>query len=180
MRNAGEIEIIFDRRLKDRMKIVLLIDNGGWSMEPDVEIVQTLFHYARSQFKDLKIYFFHNTIYSRVWADPQRYHKPEPLEEFLRKDPETRLIIVGDASMAPYELMHINGAIYVDQHPTGASIDRMKFLARTFRHAVWLNPVPQEEWETTWTIGIISQVFPMFELTLDGLEKAIFHLMAKH
>jgi uncharacterized protein with von Willebrand factor type A (vWA) domain len=180
MRNAGEIEIVFDRRLKDRMKIVLLIDNGGWSMEPYVGIVQTLFHYARSQFKDLKIYFFHNTIYSRVWADPQRYHKPEPLEEFIRKDPETRLIMVGDASMAPYELMHINGAIYVDQQPTGASIDRMKFLARTFRHAVWLNPVPQDEWEMTWTIGIVREVFPMFELTLDGLEKSILHLMAKH
>ncbi|HEY5498551.1 MAG TPA: hypothetical protein VIK19_09460 [Syntrophales bacterium] len=180
MRNAGEIEIVFDRRLKDRMKIVLLIDNGGWSMEPYVQIVQTLFHYARSQFKDLKIYFFHNTIYSRVWADPQRYHKPEPLEEFIRKDPETRLIMVGDASMAPYELMHINGAIYVDQQPTGASIDRMKFLARTFRHAVWLNPVPQDEWEMTWTIGIVREVFPMFELTLDGLEKSILHLMAKH
>jgi len=180
MRNAGEIEIVFDRRLKDRMKIVLLIDNGGWSMEPYVQIVQTLFHYARSQFKDLKIYFFHNTIYSRVWADPQRYHKPELLEEFLRKDPETRLIMVGDASMAPYELMHINGAIYIDQQPTGASIDRMKFLARTFRHAVWLNPVPQDEWEMTWTIGIVREVFPMFELTLDGLEKSILHLMAKH
>ena len=180
MRNAGEIEIVFDRRLKDRMKIVLLIDNGGWSMEPYVGIVQTLFHYARSQFKDLKIYFFHNTIYSRVWADPQRYHKPELLEDFLRKDPETRLIMVGDASMAPYELMHMNGAIYVDQKPTGASIDRMKFLARTFRHAVWLNPVPQDEWEMTWTIGIVRQVFPMFELTLDGLEKSILHLMAKH
>ncbi|MCX5829938.1 MAG: hypothetical protein NTV58_18375 [Deltaproteobacteria bacterium] len=180
MRNAGEIEIVFDRRLKDRMKIVLLIDNGGWSMEPYVGIVQTLFHYARSQFKDLKIYFFHNTIYSRVWADPQRYHKPELLEEFIRKDPETRLIMVEDASMAPYELMHINGSIYVDQQPTGAGIDRMKFLARTFRHAVWLNPVPQDEWEMTWTIGIVRQVFPMFELTLDGLEKSILHLMAKH
>ena len=180
MRNAGEIEIVFDRRLKDRMKIILLIDNGGWSMEPYVEIVQTLFHYARSQFKDLKIYFFHNTIYNRVWADPQRHHKPEPLEEFIRKDPETRLIMVGDASMAPYELIHGNGAIYVDQKPTGASIDRLKFLAQTFRHAVWLNPVPQNEWDMTWTIGIVRQVFPMFELTLDGLEKSILHLMAKH
>jgi uncharacterized protein with von Willebrand factor type A (vWA) domain len=180
MRNAGEIEIVFDRRLKDRMKIILLIDNGGWSMEPYVEIVQTLFHYARSQFKDLKIYFFHNTIYSRVWADSQRYHKPEPLEGFIRKDPETRLIIVGDASMAPYELIHGSGAIYVDQKPTGASIDRLKFLAQTFRHAVWLNPVPQNQWEMTWTIGIVRQVFPMFELTLDGLEKSILHLMAKH
>jgi len=180
MRNAGEIEIVFDRRLTDRLKIILMIDNGGWSMDPYVEIVQTLFHYARSQFKDLKIYFFHNTIYSRVWADPQRYFKPEPVEEFIRRDPETRLIFVGDASMAPYELIHGNGAIYVDQQATGASIDRLKFLARTFRHAVWLNPVPPYEWETTWTIGVVRQVFPMFELTLDGLEKAVLHLMARH
>ena len=180
MRNAGEIDIIFDRRLTDRLKVMLLIDNGGWSMDPYVSIVQTLFHYARSQFKDLKIFFFHNTIYSRVWADPRRYFKPEPVEEFIRRDPETRLIIVGDASMAPYELIHGNGAIYVDQKATGASIDRLKFLARTFRHAVWLNPVRQEEWELTWTIGIVRQVFPMFELTLDGLEKAVLHLMARH
>ena len=180
MRYAGEIEIVFDRRLTDRLKIILMIDNGGWSMDPYVEIVQTLFHYARSQFKDLKIYFFHNTIYSRVWADPQRYFKPEPVEEFIRRDPETRLIFVGDASMAPYELIHGNGAIYVDQQATGASIDRLKFLARTFRHAVWLNPVPPYEWETTWTIGVVRQVFPMFELTLDGLEKAVLHLMARH
>jgi len=180
MRNAGEIDIIFDRRLTDRLKVMLLIDNGGWSMDPYVSIVQTLFHYARSQFKDLKIFFFHNTIYSRVWADPRRYFKPEPVEEFIRRDPETRLIIVGDASMAPYELIHGNGAIYVDQKATGASIDRLKILARTFRHAVWLNPVRQEEWELTWTIGIVRQVFPMFELTLDGLEKAVLHLMAKH
>lgn len=180
LRNAGEMEIVFERRLTDRLKVILMIDNGGWSMDPYVEIVQTLFHYARSQFKDLKIYFFHNTIYSRVWADPQRYFKPEPVEEFIRRDPETRLIFVGDASMAPYELIHGNGAIYVDQQATGASIDRLKFLARTFRHAVWLNPVPPYEWETTWTIGVVRQVFPMFELTLDGLEKAVLHLMARH
>ena len=75
MRNAGEIEIIFDRRLTDRLKVILLIDNGGWSMDPYIDVVQTLFHYASSQFKDLKIYFFHNTIYSRVWADPQTAFK---------------------------------------------------------------------------------------------------------
>ena len=99
MRNAGEIEIIFDRRLTDRLKVMLLIDNGGWSMEPYIEVVQTLFHYASSQFKDLKIFFFHNTIYSRVWADPQRYYKPQEVDEFIRWDPETRVIFVGDANM---------------------------------------------------------------------------------
>ena len=180
MRNAGEIEIVFDRRLADRLKVILMIDNGGWSMDPYVEVVQTLFNYARSQFKDLKIYYFHNTVYSRIWKDPQRRHQPEPIDEFVRRDPETRLILVGDASMAPYELMHVSGSIYLEQRENNASLDRLKFLSRTFRHAVWLNPQTEEEWDHTWTVGIIRQVFPMFELTLDGLEKAVQHLMAKH
>ncbi len=180
MKNAGEIEIIFDRHLADRLKIILMIDNGGWSMEPYIEVVQTLFHYARSQFKDMKIYFFHNTIYSRVWQDPQRRFKPELMDDFIRKDPETRLIIVGDASMAPYELIHNNGSIYVDEIEVGTGLDRLKFLAHTFRHAVWLNPQPEEEWRYTYTIGMIRQVFPMFELTLDGLEKAVQYLMVRN
>ena len=180
MRNAGEIEIVFDRRLTDRLKVILMIDNGGWSMDPYVAVVQTLFNYARSQFKDLKIYYFHNTVYSRIWKDPQRRHQPEPIDEFVRRDPETRLILVGDASMAPYELMHVNGSIYLEQRENNASLDRLKFLSRTFRHAVWLNPQTQEEWDHTWTVGVIRQVFPMFELTLDGLEKAVQRLMAKH
>ena len=111
MRNGGEISIVFDRRLTDRLKVVLMIDNGGWSMDPYIEIVQTLFNYARSQFKDLKIYYFHNTIYSQVWSDPQRHLRPEAVEDFVRLDPETRLIIVGDAAMAPSELTWSSGLI---------------------------------------------------------------------
>ena len=179
MRNAGEIEIIFDRRLTDRIKVMLLIDNGGWSMEPYIEVVQTLFHYASSQFKDLKIFFFHNTVYSRVWADPQRHYKPQDVEEFIRWDPETRVIFVGDANMAPYELMHPNGAIYIDANPSGTSIERLRFMAKTFRHSVWLNPMSSNEWYYSRTVQTIGQVFPMFELTLDGLEKAVQFLTAK-
>ncbi len=82
--------------------------------------------------------------------------------------------------MAPYELMRANGSIYIEQKENNASMDRLKFLAKTFRHAVWLNPQTEEEWGHTWTVSMIRQVFPMFELTLDGLEKAVQHLMAKH
>jgi uncharacterized protein with von Willebrand factor type A (vWA) domain len=180
MKSGGEIEIVFDRRLSDRLKVILMIDNGGWSMDPYVEIVQTLFNYARSQFKDLKIYYFHNTFYSRVWSDPQRHLKPEVIEEFTRRDPETRLIIVGDAAMAPYELMGANGSIYVGQKDSHNSEERLQFLARTFRHAAWLNPQPESSWDFTWTIGAIQKIFPMFELTLDGLDKAVQHLMKRH
>ncbi len=178
MKNAGEIEIIFDRSLRDRLKVILAIDNGGWSMDPYVQVVQTLFDYARSQFKDVKTYFFHNTIYDTVWEDSSRYKKPKRVDEFARKDPDTRLILVGDASMAPYELMARDGSIYVHERSGMSSIDRIKFLADTFPHNVWLNPVSERMWPYTRSINAISQIFPMFELSLDGLEQAVTHLMA--
>ena len=180
MRNAGEIEIVFDRRLSDRLKVKLMIDNGGWSMDPYVELVQVLFHYAQFQFKELEIYYFHITIYKNVWQVPQRYKKPVLVEDFMKSDPETRLVIVGDASMAPYELMNQNGAIYINQNYLQPSIEYLKILAKAFRHAVWLNPVAQVDWSYTWTIKSIEKIFPMFELTLDGLEKAVRHLMSRN
>ena len=180
MRNAGEIEIVFDRRLMDRLKVILMIDNGGWSMDPHIEVVQTLFSYARAQFKDIKTYFFHNTIYDHVWADAARRHQPERIDEFVRKDLETRIIIVGDASMANFELTTGHGRISYEERSGRPSIDRLKFLAGAFRHTVWLNPLPEEEWRYTSTIQAIGQIFPMYELTLDGLEKAIRHLMARN
>lgn len=180
MKNAGEIEIIFDRSLKDRLKIILAIDNGGWSMDPYIALVQTLFNYSRSQFKDLKTFFFHNTIYDYLWEDPPRRSKPFPTEQMVRLDPETRFIIVGDASMAPYELMGTDGSIYVGERSGRPSYERLKFIAETFSHALWINPVLADEWAYTRTITQIREIFPMFELTLDGLEKAVIYMMTKH
>lgn len=179
MKNGGEIEIVFDRSLKDRLKVILAIDNGGWSMDPYVPVVQTLFDYTRAQFKDLKTYFFHNTIYSTLWKDTARYKKPQPIDQFARFDPETRLVIVGDASMAPYELMATDGSIHLEERSGLPSIESLKFLAHTFPHAVWLNPVPASMWDYTRTITIIRDIFPMFELTIDGLEQAVTHLMSR-
>ncbi|MFC1798903.1 VWA domain-containing protein [Thermodesulfobacteriota bacterium] len=179
MKNAGEIEIVFDRSLKDRLKVILAIDNGGWSMDPYIRVVQTLFDYARAQFKELKTYYFHNTVYDILWEDPPRRKKPLKVEDFSRIDPETRLIMVGDASMAPYELMATEGSIYFDERSTRPSIERLFFVAKTFPHSVWLNPVPMMRWNYTHTIGRIAQIFPMFELSIDGLEQAVTYLMAK-
>ncbi|MBA2879907.1 hypothetical protein HNR65_000214 [Desulfosalsimonas propionicica] len=178
MKNAGDIQIVFDRRLKDRLKVILAIDNGGYSMDPYVHVVRTLFNYARSQFKELKTYFFHNTIYDTVWEDPARYRKPKPVAEFVRNDPDTRLILVGDASMAPYELMARDGSIYVHERSGKASIEQLRFLAETFPHNAWLNPVPARMWPYTRTINAIAQIFPMYELSIDGLEQAVNQLMA--
>jgi len=179
MKNAGEIDIIFSRSLKDRLKVILAIDNGGWSMDSYIPVVQTLFDYARDQFKDLKTYFFHNTVYDFIWEDPSRIQKPLKVEDLVTFDPQTRLIMVGDASMAPYELMAADGSIHVEERSGKPSIEQLKFLAQTLPRCVWMNPVPSHIWDRTPTINTIRQIFPMFELTLDGLEEAVKHLMAK-
>jgi uncharacterized protein with von Willebrand factor type A (vWA) domain len=180
MKKAGEIEIVFDRSLKDRLKVILAVDNGGWSMDPYIELVQTLFNYARAQFKELKTFFFHNTIYENLWEDPSRRLKPFPVDELARLDPETRFIIVGDASMAPSELHGFNGSIHLEERSGKPSIERLTFIAKTFPHAVWINPVYPEAWQYSRTIQRIRQLFPMFELTLEGLEKAVSCLISKN
>lgn len=179
MRNGGEIELMFERGIVDRLKIILMIDNGGWSMEPHVDLVQTLFSYSKAQFKDLKTYFFHNTIYDLLWEDPTRFKQPVQIKDFDKLDPETRLIIVGDASMAPYELMSTDGSIYAFERSGRPSIEQLKFLAGYFPRSIWLNPIPAHHWPYTHSINVIQSIFPMFELSLDGLEKGVQHLMSK-
>ena len=179
MRNGGEIEMIFTRGIVDRLKIILAIDNGGWSMEPHVELVQTLFNYTKSQFKDLKTYFFHNTIYDLLWEDPARYRRAVQIADFAKLDPETRMIIVGDASMAPYELMSTDGSIYAFERSGRASIEQLRFLASCFPKTIWLNPIPSNHWPYTQSIKVIQSIIPMFELSLDGLEQGVQYLMTK-
>jgi len=179
MKNAGEIEIVFDRSLRDRLKVILAIDNGGWSMDPYIEVLQTLFNYARAQFKELKTFFFHNTIYDNLWEDPPRIRKPLKVDDLGRLDPETRFVIVGDASMAPYELMATDGSIHIEERTLKTSYQRLQFIAETFPRSVWLNPKMSDEWPYTRTIGAIREIFPMYELTIDGLEQAVTYLMSK-
>ncbi|MCG6878071.1 MAG: hypothetical protein LJE96_02815, partial [Deltaproteobacteria bacterium] len=157
MKNAGEIEIVFERSLKDRLKVLLAIDNGGWSMDPYIEMVQTLFNYARAQFKEVNTYFFHNTIYDQIWKDPARYRKPLSIDDLVRRDPETRVVIVGDASMAPYELMATDGSIHIEERSGRPSYERLQFIADTFPHTVWINPRMAAEWPYTRSIKMIRE-----------------------
>ncbi len=179
MKNGGEIELIFNRGIVDRLKVILFIDNGGWSMEPHVDVVQTLFSYAKSQFKDLRTYFFHNTIYDLLWEDSARYKRPISVKDVTRFDPDTRLIIVGDASMAPYELMSTDGSIYAFERSGKPSIEQLRLLAETFPRAIWFNPLAETHWSYTRSLNIIRTVFPMYELSLDGLEKGVQYLMGR-
>ena len=183
VKNGGEIEIVFDRGLRDRLKVVLMIDNGGWSMDPYVEVVQTLFNYAQAQFKQVRTFFFHNCVYDRVWEDPQRRSKPFSTMDFLRLEPASRLIVVGDASMAPFELEHPRGCIAYNEPQTRPSLEWLRFLASTFRHRAWLNPMVQfapDFSHGSYTQRQIAELIPMFPLSLDGLERSVSHLMAKN
>jgi uncharacterized protein with von Willebrand factor type A (vWA) domain len=115
----------------------------------------------------------------QVWLDPQRRSRPLSFEALLRFDPETRLIFVGDASMAPEELTAVNGPIDIELRNRKPSIDRLKQLAAAFRHTVWLNPLSASLWDHSDTVPLVRQLFPMFPFSLAGLEKAVTHLRGR-
>jgi uncharacterized protein with von Willebrand factor type A (vWA) domain len=180
MKNGGEIEIAFDRRMKDRLKVILAIDNGGWSMDPYVSRSSRPSSTTPGPSSRRSGPFSSTTpIYDTIWKDAARYRQPVRMAELARMDPDTRLIVVGDASMAPYELMSRDGSIYVQNRSGKPSIECLRMLVNTFPHSVWLNPVSAAMWNYTRTIIMIRQIFPMFELSIDGLEKAVAYLMRK-
>ncbi|MBZ0271003.1 hypothetical protein K8I61_03135 [bacterium] len=184
VRQGGEIDLVFDRRLVDKLKIFIFLDNGGWSMTPYVHLTRSLFTYARSQFKSVRFFYFHNCIYDLVFEDPTRYEKPVSTAELLRRsDPDTRVVIVGDASMAPYELTHPRGAIEYDAPQSASGLQWVRRVKETFAHAVWINPIPKREWDFTygnWTVDAIRRQVPMYELTIRGLEDAVDELKSKY
>ncbi len=182
VRNAGEIELVFDHSLRDKMNIFLFIDNGGWSMDAYVPLTRALFGQAQNAFKRLRTFFFHNCIYSTVWEDQERMYRPVKTVELLRAEPETRVAIVGDASMGPYELIHSRGAIEISATQHRAGLDYLRALRERFPWSVWINPIPVAHWDYAYgayTIELVRDVFPMVELTLGGIERAVKILSGK-
>lgn len=178
-KDGGEIDLVFKRELKDKIKVVLLIDNGGYSMTPYVDITRLLFSKLHTRFKEFTTYYFHNTIYNRVYKDPQRT-KPLQTEELLKKSRDHRLIILGDASMAPEELVHPHGSIYIDDYQPLSSLDWLQKIKKRFPYVVWLNPIPQHEWDLgVWTLDKIREVFHMEELTLRGIKQTVSYLNSR-
>jgi len=174
-RNGGEIELVFRRDLLDRIEVVLLIDNGGSSMLPHVDLTRLLFAKVRDRIKRCTTYFFHNTVYGAVYKDAQR-RRPLATPELLKRSPDTRLLIVGDASMAPEELLYASGSLYFDDGDAESSLRWLERLRDRFRHTVWLNPIPKELWPQVYgraTIQRIGEVFPMEDLTLGGIKRAV-------
>ena len=172
-RNGGEIELVFKRELRDRIHLIVLLDNGGASMRPYLDLVKLVFGQMRDQFKDLDYYYFHNCVYGCVYSDPQRL-TPYPMHHLVRHDPETRVIIIGDANMAPAELMLSNGAIDYFAKVRLPGRDWLLQIRNHFAYSVWLNPMPRSRWshEST-TIQQIGEIFPMEDLTLVGIRRAV-------
>jgi len=183
-RHAGRLELVWARPRKNDLKIALVLDSGG-SMDMHVNLCSQLFSAFKrsSHLKELKIYYFHNCIYDNI------YVKPACIEanalatyEFLHNlDADYRLIIIGDASMAESELIAVNGAIDWDNRNQESGLVWLERLARHFTHAVWLNPIPAKGWNEQLnyrarSITMIRKLFPMFELSVAGLEQAVKRL----
>ncbi len=178
-KNCGDIELVFHKRRKNNIKVLLLLDVGG-SMTPYATLVNKLFSAAHqlSHFRDFKYYYFHNCIYERLYETAAREDNRSILfEDFIRKyDSKYRVIIVGDAAMAPYELLDRYGSIYYYHRNEIPGAVYMQKLKEHFPFSVWLNPeIINPDW-ACYTRKILSKIFPMFNLTLEGLEKAMNYL----
>ena len=180
-RNGGEIDLVFQRQRLDRIRLVLLIDNGGTSMLPFVHLTRLLFSKVQNRFKECSTYYFHNTIYGCVYKDARR-RDPLALEELLRYPEDTRVFIVGDASMAPEELFDSYGSITFEAEERMPSVERLRAINDHFRYCCWLNPIPKEEWEHaygSWTISRIRDLIHMEDLTLRGIKNAVAYMQSK-
>ena len=172
-RNGGEIELVFARELRDRLKLIVLLDNGGYSMIPYLELVKLVFGKIRDHFKALKYYYFHNCLYGAVYQDVARI-RAIPWEAFVCQGSDTHLIIIGDANMAPSELMAASGSIYMHSDDRRPGREWLKEVRAAFPASVWSNPIPKERWsQESSTISTIAGIFPMEDLTLAGIRNAV-------
>jgi uncharacterized protein with von Willebrand factor type A (vWA) domain len=175
-RNAGELEVVTHPPSRPNTRVVLMMDVGG-SMDPYVELMSRLFSATKkaTHFRELRTYYFHNCVYGRVYKT-ERFDEPVYVNDLLQEcGRHYKLIMVGDALMAPYELLRQGGALSAEDRTTLPGIGWLLMLQKHFRKSVWLNPEPNTYWEGT-TIEYVRNVFEMFPLTLDGLAQGMTHL----
>jgi uncharacterized protein len=175
--NAGWLDLKLVPERHNAVKLLLFLDVGG-SMEDHVRICEELFSAARSEFKHLIHFYFHNCIYDAVWRDSRRRHVEQvPVMELIRTyDRSYRIVLVGDASMSPYEIEKEGGSVERWNDEPGEVWLRRLFGA--YPRAVWLNPVPEKYWTGTASIEMIRRISEdrMFPLTLDGVDRAMRRL----
>jgi len=173
-RNAGWLDLRLQPERRNRVKVLLFLDVGG-SMDPHVELCEQLFSAAKSEFRHLEYFYFHNCVYDHVWRDNARRRNERlgTLELIRTYGPDWRVIFVGDAAMSPYELTQIGGSVeYMNDEPGIAWLTR---IFAHFRKVIWWNPEPPRGWEyTRSTQAVLQALGPrMFPLTLDGVARGI-------
>lgn len=185
-KNAGRLELVWTRPRENAIKVLLLMDSGG-SMLAYTALCSQLFAAVNrsSHFKDLKVYYFHNCIYDWLYTHPGCYYNDSVKTDYVLQnlDSDYRVILVGDASMAPSELTRPGGIIDWNLHNEEPGLVWLQRIKRHFEFSVWLNPIPADHWrwaEGSYTISLVKEVFPMFELTLNGLEQAIKKLKGRN
>ena len=176
-KNAGLLELEMVPEKHNSIKILLCLDVGG-SMDDHVRVCEELFSAASSEFKNLEYFYFHNFLYEKLWKDNRRRHAEQiPLNDIINKyGPEYKLILVGDATMSPYEIAYPGGSIeHWNEEPGSMWLKRM---LDHFKNDVWINPEEKQHWNFTPSIKLTHDLMEgrMFPLTLDGLSEAIKEL----
>ena len=179
-RNGGWLDLHMVPERHNAIKLLLFLDVGG-SMDPHVKVCEELFSAARAEFKHLEYFYFHNFVYESVWKDNKRRHAERiPLNEVTRKyGPDYKLVMVGDASMSPYEIAYPGGSIEHWNEEAGEVW--LRRLLRAYPHAIWLNPEPSQRWEYTASVQLTRELMHdrMFPLTLAGLDSGIHSLKSE-
>ncbi|WP_374619672.1 VWA domain-containing protein [Pandoraea sp.] len=172
--NAGWLDLKLVPERHNNVKVLMLLDVGG-SMDDHIARTEELFSAAKSEFKHLEFYYFHNCVYDYLWRqNRRRHHERFETWDVLRKyPPDYKLIFVGDATMSPYEVLQPGGSVEYNNKEAGAVWLR-RFIDR-FPHHAWLNPEPEPIWQYRQSISVIRQLFAgrMYPITLAGLESAM-------
>jgi uncharacterized protein with von Willebrand factor type A (vWA) domain len=172
--NAGWLDIRMQPERKNRIKVLMLLDVGG-TMDDHIERTEELFSAAKSEFKNMEFYYFHNCVYDYLWKNNRRRHAERfPTWDVLRKyPPDTRLIFVGDATMSPYEVLQPGGSVEYNNDEAGA--EWLSRFCNAFPKFAWLNPEPESLWQYRQSVAIIRQIMNnrMYPVTIDGLERAM-------
>lgn len=173
-RNGGWLDLHLRPERHNAVKVLLFLDIGG-SMDDHILTCEELFSAARSEFKHLEHFYFHNCVYEGVWKDNRRRHaeKLSTWDVIHTYGPDYKLIFVGDASMSPYEIARPGGSVEHWNEEAGAVW--MERLLSTWKRAAWLNPLSEGHWSYTPSIRMVQQLMGqrMFPLTIEGLERAM-------
>jgi uncharacterized protein with von Willebrand factor type A (vWA) domain len=177
-RNAGWLDLHMRPERHNAVKVLMFLDIGG-TMDDHIKLCEELFSAAKTEFKHLEYFYFHNCLYDYVWKDNRRRHseRTRTLDIMHKYGHDYKLVFVGDATMSPYEILQPGGSVEYSNDEAGAVW--LKRLLEVYHRAVWLNPEPEEIWPYRQSIGIIREIMGgrMYPTTIEGLERAMRSLV---